>query len=604
MNVLRVWAPNARAVAVQIGARRVAMDKEAAPQRGWWRVVDADAVPGSDYAFILDDDERPLPDPRSEYQPQGVHKASRIVDHGAFAWTDDRFVAPPLAEAVIYELHIATFTAQGTFESAIARLDHLVELGVTHVELMPVGEFPGSRGWGYDGVDLSAPHHAYGGPSGLKQLVDACHAKGLAVLLDVVYNHFGPSGNYLPRFGPYLTDRYATPWGSAVNFDGRGSDEVRRLVCDNAIGWMRDYHIDGLRLDAIHAILDVSPTHLLEQLAAETAQPAAQTGRRRVLIAENDLNDPRIVTPAARGGYGLDAQWCEDFHHCLHTVLTGERSGYYSDFGTLGQLARSLRQAFVYDGRYSAYRDRRHGRSTRGLSGHNFVACLQNHDQVGNRARGDRSSHLMSLGRLRIGAALVILGPFVPMLFQGEEWGASTPFQYFTDHQEPELARAVSEGRKKEFAPFGWNPADIPDPQDPATFERSKLDWSELAEEPHKSILQWYRELIALRSRVAELRDGIMERVEVSYDEQERWLAMTRSPISVAFNLDTSAREVPVGDTVSRRLLMASDQRIAVGAGSVQLPPDSVAIIGPTSDKGVLRSAGTKGTKKIDRRTE
>jgi maltooligosyltrehalose trehalohydrolase len=580
MSVVRVWAPNAQRVAIAIAGWRHQMEKD--PQaRGWWRADAAEAAAGADYAFIIDDDERPLPDPRSRWQPRGVHEASRIVDHAAFAWSDRDFAAPALADAIIYELHTGTFSAGGTFDSAIARLEHLVELGVTHVELMPVAQFPGVRGWGYDGVDLFAPHQGYGGPAGLKRLVDACHAKGLAVLLDVVYNHFGPSGNYLPRFGPYLTDRYATPWGSAVNFDGRGSDEVRRFVCDSALSWMRDYHIDGLRLDAIHAVMDISPTHLVEQLADETAQLARQTGRRLVLIAEDDLNDPRIVTPKARGGCGLDAQWNEDFHHTLHTVLTGEHSGYYSDFGALGQLAKSLRHGFAYDGQYSAYRDRRHGRSAAGLSGHNFVGCLQNHDQIGNRAKGERSSQLMSAGRLRIGATVLIMAPFVPMLFQGEEWGASTPFLYFTDHQEPELGRAVSEGRKKEFAAFGWNPEEIPDPQDPATFERSKLDWSEPGREPHQSILQWHRDLIALRRRITELRDGHLERVEVSYDDQARWLVMSRGPVTLVTNLHRETRQVLLNAAGSRRLLMGSDPRARLHAGAVELPPDSVAILGP-----------------------
>ncbi len=577
MSELRVWAPNARAVAVQLGARRVAMEPDTGA-RGWWQVNDPEAIAGCDYAFIVDGEE-PLPDPRSAWQPDGVHGPSRIADHTAFAWTDRNFQAPPLSSAIIYELHIGTFTAQGTFESAIRRLDHLVQLGVTHVELMPVGEFPGVRGWGYDGVDLFAPHHAYGGPQGLKQLVDVCHAKGLAVLLDVVYNHFGPSGNYLPRFGPYLTNRYHTPWGSAVNFDGRGSDEVRRLVCDNALSWMRDYHIDGLRLDAIHAIMDASPLHLLAQLAGDTADLAQQTGRRLVLIAEDDLNDPRIVTPIERGGYGLDAQWSDDFHHALHTVLTGERTGYYADFGELGQLAKALRNAFVYDGNYSTYRDRRQGASPAGLSGHNFVACVQNHDQVGNRAIGDRSTTLMSAGRLRIGAALVLTAPFVPLLFQGEEWGAATPFQYFTDH-EPELGRAVSAGRRKEFAAFGWDPASIPDPQDTATFERSKLDWSEPEREPHRGILQWYRDLIRLRADTPELRDGRLDQVAVHYHEAQRWLVMNRGAISVALNLDQQTRVVPMRDSGSRKLLMASDERIALRSEGVELAADSVAIIG------------------------
>ena len=580
MSILRVWAPNARSVATLIGKRRIAMDKEDPPARGWWRVDAPEAAAGCDYAFIIDGGE-PLPDPRTQWQPQGVHGPSRIVNHDAFAWTDHHFNAPPLSSALIYELHIGTFTAQGTFQAAIARLDHLAGLGVTHVELMPVAEFPGNRGWGYDGVDLFAPYHPYGGPMGLKQLVDACHAKGLAVVLDVVYNHFGPSGNYLPRYGPYLTSRYNTAWGSAVNFDDRGSDEVRRLVCDNALSWMLDYHIDGLRLDATHAIMDSSPFPILEQLATETAELARRTGRNLILIAENDVNDPRVVTVPGRGGYGIDAQWNEDFHHTLHTVLTEEKTGYYSDFGLFGQLAKALQQAYVYDGQYSQYRDRHHGRPVTGLSGYNFVGCLQNHDQIGNRAKGDRSSRLMSTSRLQIGAAILLTSPFIPMLFQGEEWGASTPFQYFTDHQEPDLAHAVSEGRKREFAAFGWDPGEIPDPQDPATFERSKLDWSEPSREPHKSILQWHRELIRLRASTAELRDGKLARVEVSYDEEQRWIVINRGAISVAVNLGEQTRVLPIRTDGPYKLLMASDERIKLDTGGIELPADSVAIMGP-----------------------
>jgi maltooligosyltrehalose trehalohydrolase len=581
MTRLRVWAPNVHNVAVQIGAERRELAKEGADARGWWHLPAAEITPADDYAFLLDGDEHALPDPRSLWQPCGPHGSSRLVDHDAFTWSDRHFTPTPFHSAIIYELHIGTFTGRGTFESAIERLDHLVQLGVTHVELMPVAQFPGVHGWGYDGVDLFAPHHAYGGPWGLKRLVDACHAKGLAVLLDVVYNHFGPSGNYLPRFGPYLTDRYATPWGSAVNFDGRGSDEVRQFVCDNAIGWLRDYHIDGLRLDAVHAIMDASPTHLLEQLAAETAELSRRTARPLVLIAENDRNDPRVATPGLRGGYGLDAQWNEDFHHALHAVLTGERSGYYADFGSLGQLAKALRHGYVYDGQYSPYRDRTHGRSAAGLTGHNFIGFLQNHDQVGNRAIGERSSRLMSTSRLLAGAVLLLTAPFIPMLFQGEEWGASTPFLYFTDHGEPELARAVSEGRKREFAAFGWDPSRIPDPQDPLTYERSKLDWSELEREPHRRILRWHQDLIRLRAQIPGLRDGRLDRVEISCDEHERWLVMNRAPITVALNLGESQRQVPLDNPQGRRVLMSSAERIVIGTDSVELPPDSVAIIGP-----------------------
>ena len=579
MNALRVWAPNAKRMAALIGQRRLEMEKEGGEARGWWHASAPEIAAGADYAFLVDDDEKQFPDPRTRFQPYGVHGVSRVVDHRAFAWSDSSFSARPLSEALIYELHVGTFTPDGTFDSAIERLDHLVELGVTHIELMPIAEFSGARGWGYDGVDLFAPHHGYGGPDALKRLVIACHARELAVILDVVYNHFGPSGNYLSRFGPYQTSRYKTPWGDAVNLDGRGSDEVRRFFCDNAISWMRDYHIDGLRLDAVHAILDISPRHFLEQLSEETAELARHTQRRLVLIAEDDLNDPRVVISRDRGGYGFDAQWDEDFHHSLHTVLTAERDGYYSDFGTLAQLAKTLTNAFAYDGQYSAYRDRRHGRSAAGLSGNKFVGCLQNHDQIGNRAKGDRISHLISNARVSIGAAVVILGPFIPMLFQGEEWAASTPFQYFTDHQEPDLARAVSEGRKREFAAFGWRREDIADPQDPATFQKSKLDWTEIAREPHKSILDWYKRLIRLRAETPELRDGKFKDAAVSYDEDQRWLVMNRGPVTIAINLGEQKYRAPVSNTRSLRLLLSSDDKLVLHPGSVELGPDSVAVL-------------------------
>ena len=585
MKILRVWAPNVNRVSALIGQNRFAMDKEGGEARGWWRVSVPELRGDMDYAFLIDDEEIPLPDPRTLFQPYGIHGASRTVNDGAFKWSDQQFTAPPLPDAVIYELHVGTFTSGGTFDSTIEHLDHLVELGITHVELMPVAEFSGCRGWGYDGVDLFAPHHVYGGPDGLKRLVNACHAKGLAVILDVVYNHFGPSGNNLPRFGPYLTDKYVTPWGSAVNLDGRGSDEVRRFFFDNAISWMRDYHIDGLRLDAVHAIMDVSPLHFLEQLADEVEDLARRTGRPLVLIAENDLNDPRIVTPVDCGGYGLDAQWDDDFHHSLHTVLTDENSGYYSDFGKLAQLAKTLRGAFAYDGQYSAYRDRRHGRSAVRLSGHNFVGCLQNHDQIGNRAKGERISSLVSPARLKIGAAVLLLGPLIPMLFQGEEWAASTPFQYFTDHQESDLARAVTEGRKKEFATFGWDPDDIPDPQNPSTFQHSKLDWTERTREPQKSILDWYKRLIRLRASTPELRDGSFSQVHVAFDEDQRWMVMTRGPVAMALNLGKQRCRVPIAAGL-RRVVMTSDEKIVVDSESAELPCDSVAVIG--SDKKVL----------------
>jgi maltooligosyltrehalose trehalohydrolase len=574
--IIRVWAPTAHDVQLDLRDERLPMVRA---DGGWWIVDTPRALPGVDYAFVLDGAEPPLPDPRSSSQPYGVHGRSRIVDHSAFDWTDANWSAPALDSAIIYEMHVGTFTAAGTFEAAIDRLSHLKNLGVTHVELMPVAEFSGDRGWGYDGVDIFAPHHAYGRPDGLKRLVDACHASGLAVLLDVVYNHFGPSGNYLSRFGHYLTHRYATPWGDAINFNERGSDEVRRLFCDNALMWLRDYHFDGLRIDAVHAIVDLSAIHFLEQLASEVALLEKERGRRLVLIAESDLNDPKLVRAPELGGYGLNAQWSDDFHHALHTALTAERAGYYADFGSIADLAKALRQAWVYDGRYSNYRGRRHGRSPAGLSGHRFLGYAQTHDQIGNRAKGDRSSHLMSTGRLKIAAALILTSSFVPMLFQGEEWGASTPFLYFTGHEDPELALAVSEGRKREFAAFGWAPDEIPDPQALESFARSKLNWDELAREPHRGILEWHRDLIRLRARYPELCDGRMDLVGVSFDETARWLKLKRGRVTVACNLSAAEQSLTIESGTSCRIAMASDARIAVRESRVDLPPDSVAIL-------------------------
>jgi maltooligosyltrehalose trehalohydrolase len=546
---------------------------------GWWSIETELLLPAVDYGFVLDDG-KSLPDPRSPLQPEGVHGRSRIVDHRSFHWSDRNWNPAPLSSAIIYELHVGTFTPAGTFDSAIEHLSHLTDLGISHVELMPVAEFSGERGWGYDGADLYAPHHAYGGADGLKRLVDSCHVRGLAVILDVVYNHLGPSGNYLAQFGPYQTDRYRTPWGDALNFDGRGSNEVRRFLCDNALMWLRDYHFDGLRLDAIHAIVDTSATHFLEQLAAEVVALQATLGRHLTLIAESNLNDPRIVRPVDAAGYGIDAQWNDDFHHALHGWLTGERSGYYEDFGSLGQLSKALRNAFVYDGCYSQYRDRYHGRPPAGLSGHQFIGYSQTHDQVGNRAKGERSSRLMNVNRLKIAAALVITAPFVPLLFQGEEWGASTPFLYFSGHPEPALGHAVSEGRKREFSSFGWNPEDVPDPQALETFTRSKLDWNDLTREPHADLLQWYRELIQLRRQLPELTDGRLDKVIVKFDEDARWLIMSRGTTVVAVNFAQEPQSLPLIPPESRRLLLCSHRDIRLIGDSIKMAGESVAVVG------------------------
>ena len=407
------------------------------------------------------------PDPRSLWQPNGVHGLSRVYDNAAFPWKHSPFQPPPLPSAILYELHVGTFTPKGTLDAAIARLEYLRDLGVTHVELMPVAAFAGSHGWGYDGVALYAVHQPYGGPDALKRFVDAAHGLGLAVLLDVVYNHFGPVGNYTGIFAPYLDDAHKTPWGGAVNLESAWSHQVRRFFCDNALMWMRDFHIDGLRLDAVHAFVDRSAIHFLEQLATETRALEAVLGRRLVLIAESDLNDPRLVTAQDAGGFGLDAQWSDDFHHALFTLLARQpQTGYYADFGGMDQLKKSLETTYVYDGIYSRYRQRVHGRPASHLPQDRFLGYIQNHDQVGNRALGDRLQVSSGIDRAKIAAALVITSPFIPMIFQGEEWAASTPFLYFADPEDPEIAKLISQGRKNEFAAFGWDPDSIPDPRE------------------------------------------------------------------------------------------------------------------------------------------
>ncbi len=575
MTDIRVWAPNARQVAIESQNRIVDMLRAPA---GWWSAEAPLIVHGVDYGFRIDG-EGPFPDPRSGWQPEGVHGPSRWVDHAAFAWSDDQWRQPPMGSAVIYEMHVGTFTAGGNFESAIECVDYLVDLGVTHLELMPVAEFSGARGWGYDGVDLYAPHHAYGGPEGLKRLVDACHQRGLAVLLDVVYNHLGPAGNYLERFGPYFTDRYATPWGQAVNLDGPGSDEVRRFFIDNALMWLRDYHMDGLRVDAVHAIVDTSAIHFLEQLAAEVKQLEAHLGRSLILIAESDLNDPRVVRSPELGGYGFDAQWNEDFHHALHAVLTGEREGYYQDYGAIADLAKVLARGVVYDGCYSPHRRRRHGRPAAGLSGHRFVGCLQNHDQVGNRALGERIGHLLPPERLKLGAALVMTAPFIPMLFQGEEWAASAPFLYFTDHQDPELGEAVKHGRRDEFAAFGWEADAIPDPQSEDAFLRSRLDGVEIDKPPHTEIYEWLRALIALRRRLPALQDGRMDQTTVDFDEAAQWLIMARGSVLVVVNFANVAQTIPLSRYSQKILLLPSGEGVVLEDRAICMPSNIAAIL-------------------------
>lgn len=580
MNRFGVWAPNARRVRVEALGRSIDMH----PGRGgWWSVDVEDAGPGTDYAFAPDDGPA-VPDPRSPFQPHGVHGPSRVVDHAAFDWSDRGWSAAPLASGVVHEIHVGTFSPEGTFDGAIERLDHLVELGVTHVELMPVAAFAGDRGWGYDGVALWAPDVSYGGPDGLKRLVDACHARGLAVLLDVVYNHLGPDGNHLGRFGPYFTDRYVTPWGDAVNLDGPGSDEVRRFFFDNARMWLRDYHLDGLRVDAVHSIVDTSARHFLEELADEVFALEPELGRHLVLVAENDRNDPRVAMPPEVGGHGFTAQWNEDFHHSLHALLTGEREGYYADFGSITDLADCLESGLVYDGKYSGFRGRRHGRSARGVPTHRFVGCAQNHDQVGNRARGERLCHLVSEGRARIAAALVLTAPFVPLLFQGEEWGASSPFCYFTDHSDPELADSVREGRREEFAAFGWDPDEIPDPQADATFRASCLRWDERREPWHAAMLDWYRSLIRLRRTTPDLLDGDPGASRVRHDETEGWLVVERGAVALVCNLGHRDHVVPFAHADEMRVLLSWGGGPRTVDGGVEVAAESVAVLRSRED--------------------
>ena len=496
-----MWAPRAERVELHLlePDRLIPM---ARARHGYHEATVA-ARAGARYGYRLDGGDD-LPDPASRSQPYGVHGPSSLLDPAAFEWSDGTFRAPPLDELVIYELHIGTFSGAGTFDGAIDRLDDLVSLGVNACEIMPVGQFPGARNWGYDGVDLWAPQSTYGGPDGLRRLVDACHARGLAVVLDVVYNHFGPEGNYLERFGPYLSELHHTPWGQGVNVDGPGSDEVRRFFIGNALHWLDEYHIDALRLDAIHGIVDTSAEPFLRELARAVADLGERRRRTLTLIAESDLNDPRVVLPPLVGGLGLDSAWCDDLHHALHAALTGERDGYYADFGTLRDVAKALRQGWVYDGVESVYRGRRYGASPRGLDGRHFVVFSQNHDQIGNRALGDRLTRIVDAERQKLAAGLVLLSPFVPLLFMGEEYGETAPFLYFTDHGDEELNTAVREGRAREFEALA-RAGELVDPHDPEAFLRSRLDWAQRERGSHRERLDLYRALIALRREHAPL---------------------------------------------------------------------------------------------------
>jgi maltooligosyltrehalose trehalohydrolase len=546
---------------------------------GWWapRELPARALePEADYGFLLDDDPHPYPDPRSRRQPDGVHALSRTYDPASFAWTDDAWSGRQLAGSVLYELHVGTFTPEGTLDGAVARLDHLRSIGVDLVELMPVNAFNGTYNWGYDGVDWFAVSEVYGGPAAYQRFVDACHAAGLGVVQDVVYNHLGPSGNYLPLFGPYLKEGRST-WGDLVNLDGAGSAEVRRYILDNARMWCADYHVDGLRLDAVHALVDASPTHLLEELAVETQALSAHLRRPLTLIAESDLNDARLVTPREGGGYGLDAQWSDDFHHALHVALTGETTGYYADFEPLSALAKVCTKGFFHDGTWSSFRESEHGVpiDIEHLPTWRLVVCSQNHDQVGNRARGDRPTEHLDVDQLACAALLTLCGPFTPMLFMGEEWAASTPFQFFTSHPEEELATATAEGRIEEFARMGWDPAEVPDPQEPTTYQRSNLDWAELESGEHAVLLDVYRRLAALRRALPELTDPAFGDLAAEADEATRVFLLRRSDLLLAVNFGDRAASVAASGT----LLFTTPAGASLTATGLSLPPHAGAVL-------------------------
>ncbi len=519
----RVWAPHVGTLAVKMDGAVFPMTREGED----FQVVAPQAGPGQTYSLVLDD-AKERPDPVSRSQPHGVHGPSEIVDPEAFAWSDQDWKGFQLDQYIFYELHTGTFTPEGTFQGVIRKIPYLKELGITAIELMPVAEFPGRRNWGYDGVDLFAPHSGYGGACGLKKLVNACHGAGLAVVLDVVYNHVGPEGNYLGEFGPYFTDHYRTPWGRALNFDGPGSDGVRQLFIDNALFWLTEYHIDALRLDAIHSIYDLGALHILAELAERFHRQAAELGRCAWLIAESDLNDVRVIKPRSEGGYGLDAQWNDEFHHALTSFLTNERRGFLGGFGRLADIRKALSEGFVYDGIYSHYRRRRFGSSSKDLAGDKFVVFSQNHDQIANTNQGNRLSELVSLDQFKLAAALLLCSPHIPLLFMGQEFADTAPFLYFTSHLDSKLAKMVTEGRRREYGEFALA-AEFFDPQSPATFEKSKITWPLLEEARHQAILGFYRDLIALRKRWPCLSNCRKDPMRVEVDEEQQLLRMERS---------------------------------------------------------------------------
>lgn len=521
-----VWAPLLEGVVLCLEGPddcRMPMQKDA---EGYWRLHLDTVGSAARYAYELNGSAR-RPDPASFFQPEGVHAASQVIDHASFCWNEAGWQNPPLENYIIYELHIGTFTPEGTFQAAIEKLGHLKKLGINAIELMPVAQFPGERNWGYDGTYPFAVQNSYGGPDGLKKLVDACHRQSIAVILDVVYNHLGPEGNYLGEFAPYFTDKYKTPWGRAVNFDDAYSYGVRNYFAQNALYWFKHYHIDALRLDAVHGIVDMSAKHVLRELVEKTEEFCRKNNRRHYLIAESDLNDTRLIKTKAQGGYGLDAQWCDDFHHALHTLLTKERTGYYKDFGRLEHLTKAIKEGFVYDWKFSSFRSRFHGSSSANIPALKFVAFAQNHDQVGNRLFGERLSRQVSFEQLKLAAGTIILSAYIPLVFMGEEYGEDSPFLYFIEHSDPGLIEAVRQGRKKEFIHFKWK-EEPPDPQDQTTFDKSKLAWEKISRKPHNVLYDFYRELIKLRKEILVFSRSSKKDFEINLLDREQAVIIYR----------------------------------------------------------------------------
>ncbi|MBK0402990.1 malto-oligosyltrehalose trehalohydrolase [Adhaeribacter sp. BT258] len=578
-----VWAPELEKVALKLThpvAKTVAMQKT---DFGYWSVMQENITPGTRYFFELNGQEV-RPDPASHFQPEGVHESSAVVDHNYFAWTDKNWRGLELEDYIIYELHTGTFTPEHTFEGIISKLDYLLELGITAIEIMPVAQFPGERNWGYDGVYPFAVQNSYGGPDGLKKMVNACHEKGIAVVLDVVYNHLGPEGNYLRDFGPYFTEKYKTPWGSALNFDDAHADGVRNFFIQNALMWFRDFHVDALRLDAVHAIMDFSARHFLEELADETKKLSAETGREFLLIAESDLNDVRLINPQEKGGYGLHAQWNDEFHHALHTVLTKENAGYYADFGSLKDLEKAFKHTFVFNGNYAPHRRKSYGNNADENPGKQFVVCLQNHDQVGNRMRGDRLTEPLSFRALKLAAATYILSPYLPMLFMGEEYGEKNPFQYFISHTDKNLVEAVQKGRKEEFKGFQWA-GQVPDPQSEETFRNSSLTW-QYQEGEGKELWNFYRHLISLRKSHEIFRNPDKTQLQVSADETKNLLTVERwnkdLGVKCFYNFSKEPIEIALEKNAGWKLLLNSAYpEIPENAlpAKLKLDPESVIII-------------------------